>query len=182
MKISFGYLRNNNLKIGKNLQMRPTDAKAKSVMFNTLNIADFFNVIDIFSGTGSLGFESISLGAKKVYFCDNNKKSYLAIKENIKNFNLDKENFKVFNTDFRIFLNKIDFKADLIFLDPPFIAKHYYDEALKIILEKQLLKEDGIIILEKMRKTTIKYISYYFVTKTKKLGEKEILFLKYKEK
>lgn len=180
MKILYGNLKGKNLIVCKNLNMRPTEARAKSVIFNTLNIDSDDKVIDIFAGTGSLGFEAISFNAKKVYFSDNNLKSYQAIKKNINTFDLNANNYKVFHTDFRRFLKKIDFKATIIFIDPPFIASHYYDEALNIIFNNKILNKEGTIVLEKLVKVEIKNLLLFSIFKQKKLGEREILFLKNK--
>jgi 16S rRNA (guanine966-N2)-methyltransferase len=66
MKINFGKYRSKNLIVGKNQKMRPTQAIAKKIIFNLIKIKNEDLVLDLFAGTGALGFESLSLGAKKV--------------------------------------------------------------------------------------------------------------------
>ncbi len=182
MKINFGKYKNRNLIVGNNQKMRPTQSMAKSKIFNLINIDEESCVLDLFAGTGALGFESTSLGAKKVYWVDNNKFSFQAISKNIKSFDLDKNNFKVFNTDFRRALKKLDFKPNVIFLDPPFIAKKYYDEVLKIVYNDDILDKNGIIILEKEKNTQINEITKFKIIENRKLGEKEIIILTWKKK
>lgn len=182
MKINFGSLKRRNLEIGKNDKMRPTQSMAKSIIFNLIKINNEDLVLDLFAGTGALGFEAVSLGAKKVYWIDNNHESFKAIKKNIENFDLSFENFKVFKTDFRRAITKIDFKPSIIFLDPPFIATKYYDEALKIINKHNVMSNNGVIILEKQHKTIIHELVNYEIHDQRKLGEKDILILKYKSK
>ncbi len=182
MKINFGKLKNRKILIGKNEKMRPTQSMAKSIIFNLIKIDKNDMVLDLFAGTGFLGFEALSLGAKKVYWIDNNFESVKAIKQNIKNFNLDEKNFKVFKTDFRIALKNIDFKPTIIFLDPPFISKKYYNFALSFIYNNKLLSNNGVIILEKEYKFFIEELENFFIYKRRKMGEKEIIVLKYNKK
>ncbi len=182
MKINFGKLKGKKLIIGDNKKMRPTQSMAKSIIFNLIEIKPNDKILDLFAGTGSLGFESVSLGAEKVYWIDTNIESFKAIKENIENFNLDVNNFKVFKTDFRMAMKKIDFKPTIIFLDPPFIAKKYYDIVLEFINKYKILDSDGVIILEKEYKNDeIKQLSNFSIYKKRKMGEKDILILKYRK-
>lgn len=158
--------------------MRPTQSMAKSIIFNVLEIDENKSVLDLFSGTGALGFEAASLGAKKVYWIDNNLETIMAINENIKRLKLDQNNFKAFKTDFRRALKKINFKPDIIFLDPPFIATKYYDEALKIINDNNILADDGVIVLEKNNNLQINEFKSYKIILNKIMGNKNIIFLK----
>ncbi|AHK22316.1 Ribosomal RNA small subunit methyltransferase D [Candidatus Hepatoplasma crinochetorum Av] len=179
MKINFGKYRSKNLIVGKNQKMRPTQAIAKKIIFNLIKIKNEDLVLDLFAGTGALGFESLSLGAKKVIWIDNNLKSYQAIKNNIFNLKLDQKNYQVFHTDFRRALKKIPYKPTIIFLDPPFISEKYYDISLKLIFENDLLSKDGIIILEKPIDYKIDNLKLYNIFINKKLGvNKEIIFIK----
>lgn len=177
MKINFGKFKSRKIIIGANEKMRPTQSMTKSIIFDTLKISKGTRVLDLFSGTGLLGFESMSLGADKVYWSDNNIESYKSIKNNIEKFKLDKDNFIVFKTDFRIMIKKLPFKANLIFLDPPFTATHYYDEALDLILKYEVLEKNGIIVIEKPYKSEIKSIEKFNILKHKKIGNKDIVFL-----
>ncbi len=177
MKINFGKFKGQNIIIGNNKKMRPTQSFAKSVIFDSLKIEYSTIVLDLFAGTGSLGFESASLGADSVYWIDNNIESFRSIKENIKKFNLNPKKFKAFKTDFRIALNKINQKIDLLFLDPPFVALKYYDEALEIIYKNSILNSKGVIVLEKPNNLNLDNINKFKIIKIKKFGYKEIIFL-----
>lgn len=178
MKINFGHLKNRLIFTTKNPKMRPTQGMAKSIIFNVLKINQNTVVLDLFAGTGSLGFEAASLGAKKVVWIDNNNDSIKFIKYTIDKLELDKKNFEAFRNDFRSAIKKNSIKFNLIFLDPPFIATHYYDEALKLVLKFDLLEDDGIIVLEKPKKMKINITSQYTIKLRKIIGEKEIFFLK----
>ncbi len=177
MKINFGKFKRRNIIIGKNEKMRPTQSMAKSIIFNLIEINSETKVMDLFAGTGLLGFESMSLGAKAVTWSDNNIHSVKAIQKNIDNFELDKNNFKVFKVDFRIALKNNSFKPNLIFLDPPFISEKYYDEALEFIYNKEVLEDDGIIVIEKPRRTKISSLDKFIIKNSRTLGEKDILII-----
>lgn len=177
MKINFGELKRKNLVIGDNKKMRPTQSMAKSIIFNLLEIDNNTKVLDLFAGTGSLGFESTSLGAGTVYWSDNNIESVKAIEKNIEQFKLDKKNFKVFKSDFRMVLKKVPFKIDILFLDPPFIATKYYDEALEIIKKNNVLSDYGVIVIERPYKVEISRLNDFTIKENRRMGEKDIIIL-----
>lgn len=177
VKINFGYLKRRTLFIGKNSKMRPTQSKTKSTIFNMIEISNKSNVLDLFAGTGALGFESLSLGAQSVIWVDNNVESAKAIKNNIVKFNLVQEMYKIYKTDFRLALKKLDKKIDIIFLDPPFIALEYWDIALEIINNLNILSENGIIILECPHNSKIKNLDLFITKKNRRVGKKDIIIL-----
>ncbi len=84
-----------------------------------------------------------------------------AIQKNIENLGLDSNNYKVFKTDFRMVLKKLPFKPTIIFLDPPFIATKYYDEALDFIMDNEILDEGGVIVMEKPFKVEIRSLDRF---------------------
>ncbi len=178
MKINFGKFKRKVLIVGDNNKMRPTQSSAKSIIFNVLDITETDTVADLFAGTGALGFESASLGASKVYWSDNNIESVKAIQKNIDNLGLDQKNYKIFKTDFRMVLKKLPFKPTIIFLDPPFIATKYYDEALDFIIDNNVLHDDGVIVMEKPFKVEIKSLERFSYIDKRRMGDKDVMFLK----
>ena len=136
-------------------------------------------VLDLFSGTGSFGLECISRGAAKVYFFENYNQSIEILHKNIKKLKCENR-ARVFNKDaFNFFDNKElkNKKLDLIFLDPP-----YKEENIKIILENiaslKLLKESGLIVLHRHKKTKDDFGSKFTIKKSAKYGISKIIFLK----
>lgn len=124
---------------------RPTLDKVKQAIFTKLQFdIEGKNVLDLFAGSGALGIEAISRGAKSVVFVDKDYKSIEIIKKNLKLIN---EQAKVLKCDFKTALCLFKQPFDIIFLDPPY-ASNFYSDALKIIKEKKLLSKDGIIVLE----------------------------------
>lgn len=134
-------------------QARPTLDKVKQAIFTKLQFdIENKNILDLFAGSGALGIEAISRGAKKVVFVDKDYKSIEIIKKNLKLLN---ENANVLKCDYKTALEKFEEQFDIIFLDPPY-ESGYYDIALQIIKDKHLLSCDGIIVLEMGEKSKIK--------------------------
>ena len=129
---------------------RPTLDRVKEAMFNKIqfNIKDA-TVLDLFAGTGALGIEALSRGAKQAYFCDKVPEAIQVIKQNIANTNnLDRS--IIINKDYNEVLEKLVLqskKIDIVFLDPPYKTNLAIESLQKIIMSN-LLTEDGIVIVE----------------------------------
>lgn len=129
---------------------RPTLDRVKEALFNKIqfNIQDAI-VLDLFAGSGALGIETLSRGAKEVVFCDKAPEAIKVIKQNVTNTNnLDKS--IIINKDYNEVLEKLsnqNKKFDIVFLDPPYKTNLAVDSLQKIIMSN-LLTEDGIIIIE----------------------------------
>ena len=136
-------------------------------------------VLDLFSGTGSFGLECISRGAAKDYCFENNNQAIEILNKNIKKLKCENK-ARVFNQNaFNFFENKElkNKKLDLIFLDPP-----YKEENIKVILENiatlKLLKESGLIVLHRHKKTKDDFGDKYKINRSSKYGISKIIFLK----
>lgn len=124
---------------------RPTLDRMKETLFNIIN--DRLRgaiVLDLFAGSGQLAIECLSRGAHRAILCDNSRDAAAAIKAN---FDKIGETPQLFFGDFRDCLSKMDCKADVIFVDPPYKSK-FYGEVLKLVSEYDLLSENGIVICE----------------------------------
>ena len=135
-------------------------------------------VLDLFAGTGSFGLECISRGAAKVYFVENYQQSIEILDKNIKKLKCEKKT-RIFNEDvFNFFTNeKLNSeKMDLIFLDPP-----YKEENVKIILESiaklKLLKDSGLIVLHRHKKSKVNIDNKFNIKRSVKYGISKIIFI-----
>ena len=152
---------------------RPTMDRVKESLFATIqsNIKESI-CLDLFAGSGNLGLEAISNGAKKCYFVDNNNIAIKVLNKNIKELN-DK-NCIVMNNDYenalKEFSNK-NIKFDIIFLDPPY-SLNLINPSLNSIKKYNLLSDDGIIICE--YESEILDDSLFNLIKEKKYGSKLI--------
>jgi len=150
MRVISGVARGKKLISLKGLETRPTLDRVKESLFNILQfyIKDS-KVLDLFSGSGAIGIEAISRGAKSVTFCDNSIYAIKIIKTNIENTR-SKENSVVLHKDYISALNILSEekkKFDIIYLDPPY-KTDFAKNAIEKIIELNLLSKDGIIILE----------------------------------
>lgn len=131
-------------------ETRPTSDKVKESIFNILGdrVPDA-EVLDLFAGTGNLGLEAISRGAKSSVFIDINRESIKIIHENIKLLKYE-EYCEVYNNDSFSALNILGrrgIRFDIIFVDPPY-HKDIVPRVLDKIIETSVLKEYGIIVAE----------------------------------
>ena len=133
-------------------------------------------VLDLFSGSGNLGLEALSEGAKEAILVDKNKKACLTISKNIKLLNIE-EKVLIINSDYNNFLRNTDYKFNIIFLDPPY-KTDYIDKSIKLIEKNDLLDKDGIIICESNDLEKIVYSNSFEEIKNKLYGDKYIVILK----
>lgn len=161
---------------------RPTLDRIKEPLFNILQFR-FEDAIclDLFAGSGALGLEAISRGAKKAYFCEVNRKAQEIIEKNIEKTKSQNEAILIKN-DFEKALEKINDKIDICFIDPPY-KTDLICRSLEKIIEKKLLNEDAIIVAETDEPERIlKEIENLdvTVTDTRKYGRVTLLFIKEK--
>lgn len=148
MRVISGLARGTNLETLEGNNTRPTLDRVKEALFNIIQceIIDS-SVLDLFSGSGALGIESLSRGAKYCIMCDRAHEAIEIINKNIKKTHLE-EKAKVIKGDYRkaleLFKNQ---KFNIIFIDPPYDLDIAVD-SIKTIIELDLLENDGIIILE----------------------------------
>lgn len=148
MRIISGKAKGTNLITLKGNNTRPTLDRAKEAIFNMIgiNIVES-NFLDLFSGSGAIGLEAASRGAKKVILCDSSKEAKKVIEKNIEKTHMQLK-VKLYNLDFeKVIKEKITEKQNYIYIDPPYESNLIY-KATKIIIEKNIINEDSIIIAE----------------------------------
>ena len=156
---------------------RPTMDRVKESLFAIIqNYISDSVVLDLFSGSGNLGLEALSEGAKEAILVDKNKKACLTISKNIKLLNIE-EKVLIINSDYNNFLRNTDYKFNIIFLDPPY-KTDYIDKSIKLIEKNDLLDKDGIIICESNDLEKIVYSNSFEEIKNKLYGDKYIVILK----
>lgn len=174
MRVISGSLRGREIKGYTIDGTRPTMDRVKESMFAIIQdyISDSI-CLDLFAGTGNLGIEAISNGAKKVYFNDKNKIATKIIKENIDKFNISDKS-EILNKDYKDALNYFKenhIKFNIVFLDPPY-ANHVITEIFKELYRMKLLKKDAIVVCEYEDENIEE--EYFEVIKSKNYGYKKV--------
>lgn len=177
MRIISGKARGTKLFTLDGLNTRPTLDRVKEPLFSIIQeyVVDS-DVLDLFAGSGALGLEALSRGAKSAILCDNSKEAVDIIYKNITKTKLNAE---VINNDFVKTLKRLDGRQfDIIFLDPPY-ETNYLEEAINKILELNLLKENGLIIAETDNQEKVEKIKKLDITISdiRKYGRVILIFL-----
>ncbi len=148
MRIVGGLYRGRNIVTPKNFKARPTTDFAKEALFNILdNYYDFeeIEVLDLFSGTGSIAYEFSSRGAAWVEMVEKNFHHCEFINTNLKNFGISKA--RCIKSDVFIYIERMSRPFDIVFADPPYDLPGI-DLIPDKILKSKLLKENAWIVLE----------------------------------
>lgn len=181
MRIISGKARGTKLYTLEGLETRPTLDRVKESIFNIIqNEIENSVVLDLFAGSGAIGLEMLSRGAKKAVLCDKSKDAIEIIKKNIEKTHM-KESVELYNLDYKECIKKIqNQKFDLIYIDPPYNT-NFISQALKEIVELDIMKKESIVILETDDEVRIlreiENINIEVIDK-RKYGRATVIFLK----
>lgn len=149
MRIITGKLKGRRFSIPKGLDVRPTTDRTKESIFNKIIAYKYIEnsiILDLFGGSGNLGFEAISRGAKQVTFVERNPDNIKLIQKVAEDFDIEKQVRTIVSDVQRFLENKIQ-SYDFIFCDPPYNYE-WMEEMIAQILDNDWLNEDGWFILE----------------------------------
>ena len=170
LRITSGILKGQVIFQPKTSQTRPVSEQTRHALFQVLGDIEGLSVLDLYAGSGALGFEALSLGCKEATFVDISSKAIEAIKKSAKSLGVDSRS-KIIKSSDSNFLSKNTEKYNLIFFDPP------YSKFDSVSLEKTFghLAETGIIITSCSAKTTLlEYGSTAELVKQKNYGDTTI--------
>jgi 16S rRNA (guanine(966)-N(2))-methyltransferase RsmD len=151
MRVIAGKYRSRKLQGAGSLAIRPTSDRLRETLFNVLapQIADSV-FIDLYAGTGAVGIEALSRGARQVYFAESDKKAARIITDNLRALKIE-EGFELFEREAAQAIRLLDSQAvtaDLCFLDPPYGFHGAYEQVLGFLSQSQLINRDRIVIAE----------------------------------
>ena len=143
MRIISGKARGTKLYTLEGTNTRPTLDRVKESIFNIIqNEIEDATVLDLFAGSGAIGLECLSRGAKKAVLCDKSKEAIQIIKRHME------EKAQIINADYENCLEKLkNEQFDIIYIDPPY-ATNYIFKSLEKIKEIGIVKKESIIIVE----------------------------------
>ena len=177
MKVVAGKYKGFNILSPKSKTSRPTDNKVKEAIFDMLYPFKYeYKALDLFAGTGQMGIEFLSRGAKEVYFNEKNYSNFAILNKNLNK--VGRDGVITYKKDFIRCLKDLygeDKKFDYIFLDPPY-ETDFIDKALFCIIEYDLLSEDGIVITESSIDIDFSEKYDLHILKDKSYGRKFIKF------
>jgi 16S rRNA (guanine966-N2)-methyltransferase len=181
LRIIAGKLKGKKLYPLKGLKIRPTSDRLKEALFNILapRLPQAV-VLDLFAGTGALGLEALSRGARTVVFIDNHAKALLQIKKNIVLCGVENDTKMIKWNPVKSLncLKTLGFSFNLVMMDPP-----YDMDTLRPVfvnLEKSdCLQQDAKIIVEHHHAVRIPEMGCFIFEETRKYGNSQISFFNY---
>ncbi|MCC5907405.1 MAG: 16S rRNA (guanine(966)-N(2))-methyltransferase RsmD [Balneolaceae bacterium] len=149
MRIITGKLKGRTIPVPKTGQLRPTSDRTKEGLFSVIDARTYFDntrILDLFAGSGNLGFEAISRGAENCLFIDSDHQHIKQIEKTAQTFGVENQ-IKTITMSVELFLEKNYGTFDFVFADPPY---DYYkmEGIIDLIMNNNWLNMDGWFILE----------------------------------
>lgn len=179
MRVISGKCKGRKLVAPKARHVRPALDQVKEAIFNILYNVEYLKVLDLFAGSGSIGIEALSRGAKHATFVDQDNSSYNSIQTNIKVCGFENSS-TIFKLPVSAAIKKLDKKGccfDLIFVDPPYL-KNLVNSTLEQLIKTNLINDRTIIVIEHHPKELTEDIPGLTLTDTRKYGQTLISFMK----
>ncbi len=151
MRVIAGKYRSRQLRSLRGLDVRPTTDRLRETLFNVLApVVEGSVWLDLYAGTGAVGIEALSRGARMVYFVEASRKAVAVIRQNLRSLAIE-EGFEVLEREAEPALRLLESRAvncDVCFLDPPYRMEHAYACVLGFLGESRLLKPASIVVAE----------------------------------
>jgi len=185
IRITSGRLKGKKLlSMDQDIEIRPTLSKTRAAIFNSIqsrwNIHDF-SVYDLFAGTGTLGIEAYSRGAKHVVFVDKDKKSFAFLKKNLNYLDIAKD-CDLFCADALNWIKIHHWTAEpkLLLLDPPYNSP-VLQEIIDFLATGEIPLSDSVVVIERSVKTSINFPDGLQPFRQKTFGLTQLDFLEFEK-
>lgn len=159
MRIISGKYKSRRITAPSKLPVRPTTDMAKEALFNILNNRFYFDEVaflDLFAGTGNIGYEFASRGCKKITAVDGDFGCVQFITKTATELDI---NISALKSDVFSFLEKTALKSDVIFADPPYdIPLEDFERIPELIFKNELLLQEGVLIIEHAKQTDLSHL------------------------
>ena len=184
MRIISGTLKGKSINFLKNKNTRPLKDSVKESIFNILNHSNLIktdiqnsNILDLYSGVGSFGIESLSRNANRVTFIEKDINASNILKENLKKLSILQKS-KIFTDKIENVLNRLEEKFNIFFLDPPFADENYFLN-LKLIKNRKIFEENHIVIIHREKRSKENFGNILHIVETKQYARSKIFFGKF---
>lgn len=178
MRVIAGTARSLRLKTPTGMDTRPTTDRIKETLFNMLQpYIPGAVFIDLYSGSGGIGIEALSRGARHAYFVENNKNALACIADNLQSTRFT-DKATILRQDVLSALHGIHEKeADIIFMDPPY-ERDYEKQVLQILLTAPYVSENTLIVVEASLDSDFSYLEQmgFVLTKEKRYKTNKHVF------
>jgi RNA methyltransferase, RsmD family len=181
MRVIAGRAKKTLLKAPEGFDTRPTTDKIKETLFNILNpyLADA-DFLDLFSGSGAIGIEALSRGAKYAAFVENNRAALDCIKLNLKNTKLETQ-AEIFPMEASEAIRALEIKGkvfDIVFMDPPY-NKNLERDVIFALQKSNIIYCDTIIVIEASKQTSFDFLkdTKFRIFKIKEYKSNQHVFL-----
>lgn len=179
MRVTGGLFKGRRLAAPKSGRIRPALDQVKEAVFNILGDISGVKVLDLFAGTGSIGIEALSRGAKECVFVDESREAISIIRENLRRLGIE-QNAIVFAKSASIAVRVLGRRGeqfDLIFIDPPYL-KNLVNSTVEKIDEYKLLKQGGTIVIEHHPKEPVLKHKAFEISDRRKYGQTVVTFMR----
>lgn len=151
MRVIAGKFRSRRLAAPEGMETRPTSDRLRETLFNVVAAAVEDSVwLDLFAGTGAIGIEALSRGARMVYFVEAAAKAARAVRKNLASLGIE-DGFEIIEREAANALRMLDAQAvvcDFCFLDPPYRKMSDYEQVLGFLSQSRILKPESLVIAE----------------------------------
>lgn len=141
---------------------RPTKDRIREAIFSAIGDITNYEALDLYAGSGAMGLEALSRGAKRCAFVDISNTAIKTIKDNISNLKINEQEYLLIKDKdinaLKTFKDK-GIKFDIVFLDPPY-EQGDYQAIIDILIKDNLLSDNYIIVIEANREVTLENIEY----------------------
>jgi len=184
MRVISGKLKGKTISFLKSKKTRPLKDSVKENIFNVLVHSNLIkvklemsNILDLYSGIGSFGIESLSRNAKRVTFIEKDINASNILKENLKKLSIFQKT-KIFTDKIENVLSRLEEKFNIFFLDPPFADENYFLN-LELIKNRKIFEENHIVIIHREKRSKENFKNILHIIETKQYGRSKILFGKF---
>ena len=182
MKIISGKFKGSKLFLPQNKDTRPLKNIVKEAIFNLLNHSNKFSIkleekyiLDLFSGTGSFGLESLSRRAKHITFVEKNESAINILNQNIKKLKSEKQVLIINQSVYKFIDTSFKEPFSLVFIDPPF-KENNIAEIINLLKKSKKLDKKAIFIIHRHKTSKATFPMNFKILEEKKYGLSKIIF------
>lgn len=153
MRVIAGKYRSRQIQAVAGNDVRPTTDMLRETFFNVVSAARPIEDtvwLDVYAGSGAVGIEALSRGARQLYFIESSRKAVTVIRKNLAALKID-SGFEVIERDADTALRRLDSQAiacDICFLDPPYALEEEYEDTLGFLSQSQMIGSQSLVIAE----------------------------------